>query len=198
MLWTPSISHGFKVKNYYKILQAGEACPFPWKNIRKVKAPPRIAFSIWTTTLGRILTIDNLRRDGFTLVNSCCLCKQNEETVNRLLIHFEYTNDLWYMVLYLFGVSWTMLRNILELLHFWKNQGHGHSKEAILKVIPLFLMCNIWRKRICRYFEDCETPVFSLKSTFWGSLLHYAIVYVPSSSFLNLLDLINFLDFRHL
>ena len=29
MLWSPTSSHGFEVKNYYKILQAREPCLFP-------------------------------------------------------------------------------------------------------------------------------------------------------------------------
>jgi hypothetical protein len=44
-----------------------------------VKAPPRIAFFLWATTLGRILTVDNLRWRGFQLINQCCLCKKDEE-----------------------------------------------------------------------------------------------------------------------
>jgi hypothetical protein len=34
---------------------------FPWKSIWKAKVPPRVAFFIWTSSLGRILTMDNLR-----------------------------------------------------------------------------------------------------------------------------------------
>jgi len=66
-------------------------------------------------TLGKILTIDNLRRRGLTLVNWCCLCKKSEETVNLILIHFEFTSEIFHLVLILFGVSWAMLGNILEL-----------------------------------------------------------------------------------
>jgi hypothetical protein len=64
------------------------------------------------------------------------------------------------MVLSLFGVLWIMSRNILELLHCWKNQGHRYSKYSIWKVIPSFLMWNIWRERNCCYFEDCDPCSF--------------------------------------
>jgi hypothetical protein len=43
---------------------------------------------------GRILTVDNFRKRGFTPVNWCCLCKKNDKTVNHLLIYCEYTNNL--------------------------------------------------------------------------------------------------------
>ena len=62
-------------------------------------------FLTWTTTLGRIFTVDNLRKWCFTLVNWCCLSKKNEEIVNHLLLHFvSTTSDLWPLVLNLFGV----------------------------------------------------------------------------------------------
>jgi hypothetical protein len=93
MLWTPACNHGFEMKSYYNSLQFGESCLFPWKSIWKVKAPPRIAFT-WTAALGKILMIDNLRRRGPTLINWCCLCRKNKETVNHLLIHCEFTSKI--------------------------------------------------------------------------------------------------------
>jgi hypothetical protein len=104
---------------------------FPLNSIWKVNTAPHIAFFTWTETLGKILTIDNLRRRGLPLVNWCCLSKKNKETVNHLLIHCEFTSEIWHLVLNLFEVSWVMPSNILELFHYWKTQGLGHSKKAI-------------------------------------------------------------------
>jgi hypothetical protein len=82
MVWTPSSRHGFAVKSYYTMLHSGEHSSFPWKSIWKVNAPPRIAFLLWAMALGRILTVDNLRRRRFKLINQCCLCKKDEKTIN--------------------------------------------------------------------------------------------------------------------
>lgn len=83
MLWTLASSHGFEVKSDYKTLQTSEHGSFPWKSIWKVKTVPCITFFFWTATKDRILTIVNLKRRGFSLVNWYCL-----------LIHYEYTSDL--------------------------------------------------------------------------------------------------------
>jgi hypothetical protein len=88
-----------------------------------VKTTPRIAFFTWMVALGKILTIDNLRRQGLMLVNWCCLCKKSEETINHLIIYYEFTSEIWNSVLILLGVSWVMPSNILEMLHCWKTQG---------------------------------------------------------------------------
>ena len=134
MLWSLARNHKFEVKSYYNTFQSGDSSSSPWKRFWKVKALPRIAFFIWTA-LCKILTIDNLRRQGLTLVNWCCLCKKSEEIVNHLFIHCEFTSEIWHLVLVLFGVSWAMLGNILELLKCWKMQGRRQFTEAIWKVI---------------------------------------------------------------
>jgi len=88
LLWTPSSSHRFTVKSFYTLLQSSEHNSFPWKSVWNVKAPPRVAFFLWTT-LGRILTVDTLRKRGFSLANWCYLCKKNEKTTNHLLSFFD-------------------------------------------------------------------------------------------------------------
>jgi hypothetical protein len=183
------------VKNFYNTLQFGESSFFPWKSVWKVKAPSRIAFFTWTTVLGKILTIDNLRRQGLILVNWCCLCKKSEETVNNLLLHCEFTRELWHLVLFLFGVLWIMSGTIVELLQCWKTQGRRQSKEAIWKVIPSLLMWTICRERNRHLFEDCETNVLHLKASFLSSLLDWALTFVPNFSS-NIVGFVNFLDFR--
>jgi hypothetical protein len=73
--WRSSGKPKFTVSQYYKALVPCVAVDFPWKAIWKPKAPPRVAFFIWTTSLGKILTIDNLRKRNIVLVSWCCVCK---------------------------------------------------------------------------------------------------------------------------
>lgn len=42
-----------------------------WENIQKAKLTPRIAFFLWMVVRKRLLTIDNLQRRGFSMVNRC-------------------------------------------------------------------------------------------------------------------------------
>ena len=57
---------------------------------------------MWTAVHGQILTLDNLRLRGRILMNRCCMCHCNEETVDHLLLHCpvaltmgKYVPDLW-------------------------------------------------------------------------------------------------------
>ena len=62
--------------------------------LRTVKAP-KLAFFTWTVAKGRILTLDNLRRRNICVVNRCCMCKNDWERVDHLLILCPFASDLW-------------------------------------------------------------------------------------------------------
>jgi hypothetical protein len=89
-----------------------------------------------------------------------------------------------------------MPSNIIELLQCWKTQGRGQSKEAIQKVIPTLLMWIILRERNRRFFEDRESNVIQIKSSFLNALLDWAVTFVPNFSSSNLVDLVHFLDLQ--
>ena len=57
----PSSPNVFEVRSYYKILHSTFHFSFPWRSLWKPKVPSKVSFFIWTSTLGRILTFDNLR-----------------------------------------------------------------------------------------------------------------------------------------
>ena len=42
---------------------------FPWNGIWKVKVPLRVSFIVWTTSLSKILTLDNLRKRCLIMVD---------------------------------------------------------------------------------------------------------------------------------
>ena len=87
--------------------------------------------------MGKILTIDNLRKRMVRIKNRCYMCKCNGEYVDHLLLHCPVASNLWSMISVLFQVSWVMLKSVVELLACW--QGHfGHLRNGhIWMVIPI-------------------------------------------------------------
>jgi hypothetical protein len=71
--WIPSKRKSFEVKFHYQILSTLVQSTFPWKSIWKVKVPPRVAFFVWTETLEKILTLDNLRKRHIIVMEWCCM-----------------------------------------------------------------------------------------------------------------------------
>lgn len=79
-------------------------CSFPWKSICKVKVPRKVAFLSWTATLGKILTIDNLRRRRVLVLDCCYMYKRAGETVDHLLLHGDTASEFWSCVLPIWAV----------------------------------------------------------------------------------------------
>jgi hypothetical protein len=97
LVWNPSKKGLFEVRSFYEelIKKDDPSFPsFPYKNIWHVKAPTRVAFFVWSTALGKILTHDNLRKRNVIVIEWCCLCKKSRESIDHLLLHCEIVRDL--------------------------------------------------------------------------------------------------------
>ena len=92
--WKPDRNTGFMVNNYYSLLVSSNDCCFPWKSIWKQKIPSRVAFFVWTATLGKCLTIDNLHKRKIWILDWCYMCKCNGESVDHLFLHCPVAMDL--------------------------------------------------------------------------------------------------------
>ena len=105
IFWNLSSHASFEVSSFYSALSQLATSHFPWRLVWKAKVPSRVAFFIWTASLGKILTTDNLRRHRVIILDWCCLCKADGESVNHLFLHCLVARDLWNLVCSLFGVS---------------------------------------------------------------------------------------------
>ena len=61
------------------------------------------------------------------LVNRCCMCHRNEETVDHLLLHCPVVHSLWVYMYQIFGIQWVMLcivgaigwENLIQTYGIW-------------------------------------------------------------------------------
>jgi hypothetical protein len=157
-----------------------EVC-FPWKSIWGVKAPPRVAFFMWTVAWGWILTCDNLKKRGFVLAGWCCMCKNAEESVDHLLLHCWAARQLWNFVFQFVGIVWVLPLHVSELLFGWWNW-FGKRSSGVWNLIPSCLMWTIWRERNKRTFENTETPLAKIIEIFFGSLYDWSRAWGLTSS----------------
>ena len=97
------------------------SAPFPWKGIWSVKVPNRLLFFLWTVALGKILSFDNLTKWGLPLVNWCCMCWSNGESMDHLLIHCDITFALWGVLFQMLGIWWVLPGNVISFLFSWRN-----------------------------------------------------------------------------
>ena len=163
--------------------------PFPWKSIWKVKAPTKVASFFWTAALGKILTIDNLRRWRILIVDCCCMCKQDEEYVDHLLLHCCMARELCSFIFCLFGVQRVMPKRVVELLASWKGQYARHC--MIFGMPSLFVPCGLFaRSGTTGHSKVLEQSILGMKLSF-SQTLYAWMATLSGHSFSHLLD---FLD----
>ena len=145
--WGLAKSKCFTVGSYYRALSGTCHVSFPWKIIWKSRAPPRVASFVWTAALGRIMTIDNLRKRHVLILDWCCMCKKGGETVDHLLLHCPFAWEVWSVVFDLFGVFWVMPRSIVELLDCWQGNFGKHRNFLIWSRSSLFDLEHLERTK---------------------------------------------------
>ena len=79
LIWQLNCSGIFYMRSFYNSLLIAPSVSFPWQRIWCVKVPKRVSFFLWTAVRDGILTID---KKNLPLVNWCCLCQCDEETVD--------------------------------------------------------------------------------------------------------------------
>ena len=171
--WKCNKAGAFDSRSFYAVLNVRPGVVFPWKMIWKVKAPPRVAFFIWFAAWGKILTCENLRLRGYTMVGWCCMCKRDGEMVDHLLIHCAAAQVLWNYVFQAFHIQWVISRSVVDLLFGWWNW-FGRHHSHIWNLVPLCLMWTVWCERNSRMFDDMKKSEDQLLASFVESLFDWS------------------------
>jgi len=129
-LWWVSFKKGlFKVKSFFSSLAGSEGRHFPWKSVWRTQAPSRAAFFAWSAALRKILIVDNLRKRHIIIVDRCCLCKRDGESVDHLLFHCDVAIALWNNIFTRFGI----LGLCLEELPIYLSVGESLEGKGVLR-----------------------------------------------------------------
>ena len=117
-----------------------------------------------------MLTLDQLKRRGIPLVNMCCLCEENEETIDHLLIHCSRAKILWDLLLAITGFHWVFPRSVRQLLLVWQSVSVGKNGKRVWLAAPLCIFWTLWMERNRVVFENEAPSAHRMKSFFLFSL----------------------------
>ncbi|RVX00295.1 Transposon TX1 uncharacterized 149 kDa protein [Vitis vinifera] len=159
LIWKIERKGKFSVKSYYRSLKVENSPLFPAKEVWGSHAPLRTRFFAWEAVWGKISTVDMLMRRGWSMVNRCVLCKENEESADHILIHCGKTRELWTMVLSSFGVVWVFPNSVRNLLLEWKIKGLEKKKSVVWKMAPICLFWCIWESGIEECFKKKRSQI---------------------------------------
>jgi hypothetical protein len=99
------------------------------------------------------ITLNNLRKRHFIVMEWCCMYKKNRETIDHLLFHCEVARNLWVSIFRLFRIECVMHQRMVELLASWRSQFGSHYNIEVQRMGHLCSMWCIWRKYNARNFE---------------------------------------------
>ncbi|CAI0452355.1 unnamed protein product [Linum tenue] len=101
IVWNPDPNSKFSVSSLYRML-VQETLPgvidFPSKQIWKKLIPSKVCFFMWLVYHNKLITVDSLKKRGWSMANRCCLCCKNEETINHLLVECEFVKEVWRII----------------------------------------------------------------------------------------------------
>jgi hypothetical protein len=126
---------------------------------------------------GKILTLDNLKNKRVIVIDRCCMCKTNGESVNHLLLHCEVARAPWNAIFSRFSLFWVMPLRVVDLFACWWTGGHSRS-AVVWKMVSCCLMWCLWRERNDRQFKDKERTIEKLISFFFHSLYSWSAAFL--------------------
>jgi hypothetical protein len=150
---------------------------FPGKVFWRTKVLLKVAFFAWTAAQGKILTLDNLRKKRVIVIDRCCMCKLNGESVDHLLLHCEVACALWNAIFSRFSLSWVMPLRVVDLFACWWTGDHSRS-AVVWKMVPSCLLWCLWRECNDRQFEDKERTIEEFISFFFHSLYSWSAAFL--------------------
>jgi len=111
------------------------------------------------------------------VIDRCCICKENGESVDHLLLHCDATCVLWNAIFSRFSLFWVMPCRVLNLFACWWTGGRSQS-AVVWKMVPCCLIWCLWRGRNDRQFEEKERTIEELIYFFFYSLCSWTAVFL--------------------
>jgi hypothetical protein len=121
------------------------------------------------------------------VIDRCCMCKMNAESVDLLLLHCEVASALWNAIFSCFSKSWVMLLWVVDLFTCWWRGGRSQS-AVVWKMVSCCLLWCLWRERNDRQFEEKGRTIEEFISFFFHSLYSWMAAFLAPS-------VISFIDF---
>ena len=166
-IWLPDSTGSFSCKSAFAWLRKDDSSPtnFQAKGIWKLGIPVKVKVFSWLLVLGKLNVHANLqaRKPYLSLSPGwCILCKKNNESIDHLFLHCDFSYSLWCKLLKEFDIQWVIPRSCSELLTL--GQGFLLSKKG--KILWNFAVnatfWAIWLERNNRIFEDSEANFESI------------------------------------
>ncbi|KAL6190194.1 hypothetical protein ACLB2K_036592 [Fragaria x ananassa] len=112
------------------------------KKLWSLNIQPKIKFFGWLLLRGRLKTRDRLSRFGITQDNSCCLCNEDNETIDHLFGYCRFTRKIWETMNMCPPIDWD--EGFFKVLHNWFLENPFDAKLFEKLIITCW---QVWKTR---------------------------------------------------
>ena len=107
MMWKLSKDGLFSVKPSFDALEGRrEVAPFLNRMFWNQCVPSNVGFFSWEARWDWVMTMDQLKKRGFSLASRCPFCGKDKENIEHLLIHCPMIWGIWTSLLAALGIAW--------------------------------------------------------------------------------------------
>ena len=129
------------------------------KCIWKLSIPVKVKVFSWLLVLGKLNVHSKLqRRKPYQSLSLgwCTLCKKNNESIDHLFLHCDFSYSMWSNILKEFGLDWISPRSCKELLTLGQGFPLSKKEKILWKVAVNATLWAIWLERNNRIFKEAE------------------------------------------
>ncbi|KAJ4760589.1 RNA-directed DNA polymerase (reverse transcriptase)-related family protein [Rhynchospora pubera] len=137
----------------YNFLKTFPKIPSDFRLVWKLKVPPRVTTFSWLLLHDKLPTIPNLQEKGMILVNRCCLCKSQAETILHLFKTCPYSITTRTFTSYFSNCN---IPNV-DLCDALTSTELTLKQKELLAISCYF----IWKERCSRTFSDANNQPHS-------------------------------------
>ena len=159
--WIVDSSGLFSCKSAFIWVRKDDSLPVNLhaKIIWKLNIPVKVKVFSWLLVLGKVSVHTNLqkRRPYQSLSPGwCVLCKKNDESIDHLFLHCEFSFRLWCKFLKEFGRLWVIPKSNKKLLCLGQGFFLNRKGKVLWKVASTAIIWAIWLEQNNQIFEEKE------------------------------------------
>ena len=167
LIWAHSKSGLFSTKSL--TLELDKLNPPPVrdavKGIWRGLVPHRVEVFVWIALLGKINTRHKLSSCGIIPPQNdiCPLCSSNSETNAHLLLHCNFSQQIWYWWLDLWRIRWVFPNSLKDAFDQWVSPSKKPFFKKVWCAIYFIILWSLWKERNLRIFGNAHSSVKDLK-----------------------------------
>lgn len=108
---------------------------------------PKHAFTFWVKNLDRLSVQVRLHAWGVVEINSCCTCGNHSETRNHLLLHYDFSSQIWHLVLRRLGLHALIFHNWSALVTWLLEDQLSTASSKLNRLVFQVTIFMLWGER---------------------------------------------------